>query len=157
MFAPRLFMALMDRRNGVALGTTSTKNQIRWRPWIKGICKCLKLYSTGLLPKRKTGIAVLFTDHLSDASRQFSQDCGHMITSSHATAGSGVYDRHASGCHSFGGHLGCVAFCNFTDAGNNRLLGQCQRPGRIMGHHCGVGLDLVRRLLGFIPLPGHPH
>ena len=53
MFAPRLFMALMDRRNGVALGTTSTKNQIRWRPWIKGICKCLKLYSTGLLPKRK--------------------------------------------------------------------------------------------------------
>ena len=53
MFAPRLFMVLMDRRNGVALGTTSTKNQIRWRPWIKGICKCLKLYSTGLLPKRK--------------------------------------------------------------------------------------------------------
>ena len=106
-----------------------------------------------IITKAKTGIAVLFTDHLSDASRQFSQDCGHMITSSHATAGSGVYDRHASGCHSFGGHLGCVAFCNFTDAGNNRLLGQCQRPGRIMGHHCGVGLDLVRRLLGFIPLP----
>ena len=25
----------------------------------------------------------------------------------------------------------------------SRLLGQCQRPGSIMGHHCGVEFDLV--------------
>ena len=74
-----------------------------------------------------------------------------MIASNHTMAGSGGYDRHASGWHSFGGHLACVAFCNFTDAGNLQPLGQCQRPGSIMGHHCGVGLDLVRRLLDFIP------
>jgi len=74
-----------------------------------------------------------------------------MIASNHTMAGSGGYDRHASRWHSFGGHLACVAFCNFTDAGNLQPLGQCQRPGSIMGHHCGVGLDLVRRLLDFIP------
>ena len=59
-----------------------------------------------------------------------------MIASNHTMAGSGGYDRHASRWHSFGGHLACVAFCNFTDAGNLQPLGQCQRPGSIMGRDC---------------------
>ena len=53
MHAPKLFMALMETGHGVAFGTTSTNNQILCLPCSSGICNCLKLYSTWLLPKRK--------------------------------------------------------------------------------------------------------
>jgi hypothetical protein len=53
ILAPKLFMVLMDNKNGVAFGTTSTNNQILCFPYTSGICSCLKLYDTWLLPKRK--------------------------------------------------------------------------------------------------------
>ena len=94
MFAPRLFTALMDRRNGVALGTTSTNSltTVNQRD-----LRLLEARQHLIVTKTKTDIAGLLTDHLSDASRQFSQDCRHMISSNPTMAGSGVYDRHASG------------------------------------------------------------
>ena len=94
MFAPRLFTALMDRRNGVALGTTSTNSltTVNQRD-----LQLLEARQHLIVTKTKTDIAGLLTDHLSDASRQFSQDCRHMISSNPTMAGSGVYDRHASG------------------------------------------------------------
>ena len=53
MVAPKLFIALIDNRNGVALGTTSMSSHMRFLPCMRGICSCLKLYKTWLLPNLK--------------------------------------------------------------------------------------------------------